>query len=44
MPMLNGLDDGKEFTIVNVVIEFGGLEQGRVIGDGVFKTIILFLG
>ena len=43
MPFLQGLDDSKEFPIVDIVISFCRGEGGRMIGTGMEISIGILL-
>ena len=34
-PLFQGLDDGEEFSVIYVVVSFGGSEGGGVVSTGV---------
>ena len=42
-PLLQGLDPGEEFPIINVIVSFSGRESGRVISAGMEISIGVLL-
>ena len=42
-PVLEGLDDGEKFLVVDVVVEFGGGHRPRMKGNGSEVTIGVYL-
>ena len=43
MPVADSLDDGEQFAIVDVVIQFGGLQRAGKECDWVVMSIVLQL-
>ena len=42
-PLLQGLDDSEEFSVVNVIVSFGGGEGGRMISAGMKVSVGVLL-
>jgi hypothetical protein len=42
-PCFQGTDDGKEFSIVDLVVSFGGVEGLRKVSAGMMCTVLISL-
>ena len=42
-PLLQGLDDSEEFSVVDVIVSFGGGESGRVVSAWVKVSVGVLL-